>query len=221
MQPHRVGRVILDGNVHVADYYKGYWLHNLQDTDAGMNKLLEYCHESGPDSCPLYESNVSAIINKVDNLMSSLKVSPIGLPASTNRGPEIITHTEVLSFVRDRLYSPLRDFHFVATLLQDLAVGNGSVFADYKVAVSKPPCQTSDQSSCDPGEDQPASTSIVCTDAESMVNTTKDTVKLHLSKLMRQSKWIGELWAEIPGSCTTWNLRPKWRFAGRYSSFPA
>lgn len=130
--------------------------------------------------------------------------------------PEVITYRDVMWLIRGTLYSPLRDFPRMANLLEDLITGNGSVFADHKSSTSKPPCISPDQSTCEPLGDVSATTSIVCTDAESFTNTTKEAFEAYVAELKSQSKWIGAMWAEIMLSCTTWELRPKWRFSGKF-----
>ncbi len=54
MHPERSSRVVLDGVLEPEDYYAGTRLKNLHDLDKIITKFCEYCHEAGPEKCPLY-----------------------------------------------------------------------------------------------------------------------------------------------------------------------
>jgi hypothetical protein len=221
MQPHRIHRAVIDGVCDVPDYYRGDWLTNLQDSDSIFDKFCEYCHQAGPKSCPFATGNSPTNIKSAyEHLLAAIKSSPVAVPASETRGPDIITYTDVKSVVMKAFYKPFEKFEQMAELLADLAHGNGSLFADYKLEGKTLglECRTDGPSPnfCTIPYDGlgEAQSGILCTDGESIDGMSQETYRKYWSALQEQSGHIGDQWAQIRLPCIGWKARPEWRFDG-------
>ncbi|PYH71127.1 alpha/beta hydrolase [Aspergillus vadensis CBS 113365] len=222
MQPHRIHRAVIDGVCNADDYYAGNWLTNLQDSDAAFDKFFEYCQTAGPSSCPFaLGGDPDDLKSRYEQLLTNLISGPIAVPPSGNRGPEIITYSDVKSLVVQALYTPLKSFNLVARLLTELEQGNGSSFADIKYEAKQwpapPPCDSSKQYKA-PGEsDQEAGRTILCTDGPGLDGTAKEEFRSYWNRLQGQSKAVGDFWAEIRMSCVRIETRPEWRYDGPFT----
>ncbi|MCJ1304552.1 hypothetical protein MMC08_007365 [Hypocenomyce scalaris] len=228
MQPHRVKRVVVDGVADAPDYYRGDWLKNLQDTDIILDRFCEYCYRGGPERCALYTgTSPQAIKVHYKNVVASIKTEPVAVPASSTRGPEIITWSDVKLMVREAIYRPMERFEQMAELLADLSHRNGSAFADYKQqgrnrVVVSPKCREAGLYSIECQGDgisaENGNPGILCTDGESLENMTQEAYRTYWRVLQGQSELIGDSWAQIRLACIGWNIRPKWRFGGPIAS---
>ncbi|KIW30231.1 uncharacterized protein PV07_05990 [Cladophialophora immunda] len=158
-----------------------------------------------------------------------LKTCPLAVKASPNRGPDVITYSDVMRLIRVSLYSPPFGFPIIARFLDEISRGNGSGFADYKQD-EIPTCQSLSES--DPQErpeDCPdydqliyeVADSIICTDAEDQTNLAKSDFRDYLTRRRNQSKWLGDLFSVVRLPCFGWQVRPSWRFSGPISGDPA
>lgn len=208
LQPQRVERVIIDGVCDSTDYYKTGWLSNLRDTDKIMDKFYTYCSAVDTDKCPLNVGKLTGaqIQALVENLVSSVKEDPIPVPATSTRGPEIITYSDIMTLIRDVVYKPLNLFPIQAQLLADVIYGNGSAFADHKVKSHKPSCPVD---SCEKGVQScpvPTDTAgwgIMCSDGQELSWSKNDWLQ-NVDTLVGQSKWLGEYWGSINMECAHW-----------------
>lgn len=218
MHPGRISRMVVDGICDVPDYYRGGWLFNLQDTDIIFDKFCEYCHEAGPTLCPLASDSPSRIKSHIQNLLENLRTNPCPVPGTRNRGPDIITYSDVRQLMKLSVYSPMARFQDMAQFLFDLLHHDCSLFANYKHSSGlwpNPPCHPLDScpSSDNTGE---VSQSILCTDGSAANNVvTKQEFRKYVQTLQGQSKLLGDLWAEIALSCISWKAKPSWLFNGR------
>lgn len=217
LQPHRVGRIILDGVCDTTDYYHAGWLANLQDTDKIMDHFYVYCSAAGPSKCAMNLGNTTAaeIRSQVETLVSELREDPIAVPGTGISGPEIITYSDLMQMIRGILYKPLRNFPQMADLLADLIHGNASAFALYKQGLHTPSCplqgcQNPNAEPCLPPTSWETTAAIMCSDASDVSNGTKDDFRRILTTLVGQSKWLGEAWATIAMPCLHWKARAKW-----------
>ncbi|OQU95800.1 hypothetical protein CLAIMM_01968 [Cladophialophora immunda] len=202
MHPHRVGRMVLDGVCDAEDIFRGGWQTNLQDSDTVIHKFCDYFHEAGRERCPLYVGSSSAeILDRLENVVTAIKDSPLAVKASPNRGPDVITYSDVMRLIRVSLYSPPFGFPIIARFLDEISRGNGSGFADYKQD-EIPTCQSLSES--DPQErpeDCPdydqliyeVADSIICTDAEDQTNLAKSDFRDYLTRRRNQSKFSGPI----------------------------
>lgn len=138
MHPERVGRVVIDGVLDPSDYYSASWLRNLQDSNMIITKFCENCFESGPEKCPLYTGNsANDVEDRLVGIMMSLKNNPIPVPASENRGPEVVTYGDALLQMLTAMYFPYRWAEYFFDVLLELESRNGTRIANQKQAVLK------------------------------------------------------------------------------------
>ena len=213
MEPKRAERMIIDGVVDSDDYYRTGWLTNLRDTDAIIDKFYEYCSHGGPEKCALNSGNLTSsdCKNLLETLISGLKKEPIAIPGSKTRGPDIATYSDAIRAMRGSLYSPVTEFPLMALLFNDLINGSGAAFAEWKEKQHKPSCTLRDcnmkmRVDCHPMGPE-ISTAILCSDGQDISNKTKQDALQDADKLYRQSKWLGEHWAEITLPCIHWNAK--------------
>lgn len=77
--PDRIGRVVLDGNVNIPEYYHGFELEWFRDADAAVFDFFERCTDAGPELCQLAGRNESArILNgRFYEALDALRTAPI------------------------------------------------------------------------------------------------------------------------------------------------
>lgn len=222
MHPCRAHRVVVDGVPSAPDYYTGDWLANLQDTDAVFDKFCEYCHEAGPETCPLAirDDSAQGVKARVEQAYVDIQTEPIPVLASETRGPDIITYSDVKTMMKRPLYSPLTKFDTMARLLSDLLQRNGSSFADFKAESRQQAYGSScasEQCRTTPGNsDREAGLGITCTDGADITGViSKEDYRAYWQTLRAQSRVLGDLWAQIRLPCVGWKTRPAWEYTGK------
>jgi hypothetical protein len=219
LEPQRVGRVIIDGVCDLADYYSTGWSTNLRDTDKIMENFYSYCSKANTTQCPLNTGSLTAkeIKSVVENLITNIKEDPIPVPGKVDRAADIITYSDVMNLIKDVFYTPLKLFPKQATLLADVAYGNGSLFADHKAKEHTPSCPPLPNPANQKTPEQPctipttmAGPAIFCSDGEPLDHWSKKDWLKYVDTLVRQSKWIGEYWSSITLQCASWKGRAKW-----------
>lgn len=87
-----------------------------------FDKFCEYCHEAGPEACPLAERNDSAqgVKARVEQVLIDIQNEPLAVLALQTRAPDIITYSDVKTIIKRPLYLPLTKFNTTARLLYDL-----------------------------------------------------------------------------------------------------
>jgi pimeloyl-ACP methyl ester carboxylesterase len=79
MFPHRIGRMILDGNVDADDYATTGWSTNLQDNNLVWRKFFEWCFEAESE-CALFDRQAEsslALHAKTIDLFEKVKSDPV------------------------------------------------------------------------------------------------------------------------------------------------
>jgi pimeloyl-ACP methyl ester carboxylesterase len=236
MYPNRIERIVLDSVLTPESYFSGHWLESLQDTDKVMDEFAKYCHRYGPGSCPFFrDSGTKTILQEYHDLLVELQNTPLPVPGSTTRGPDVITRSDVEVLVRTSVYHPIDKFPRMATLLQDVSQKDGTTFADYKANLRSttfsdiatgaysltpnckvagpysPPCQMPNEWH---DENQAG---VYCSDGPSMHNVTKKEFKKYWKQLRTQSKVMGSYWAEYHLMCVSWTAQAKWKYTGKFS----
>ncbi|RKU44543.1 hypothetical protein DL546_000602 [Coniochaeta pulveracea] len=138
MFPHRVGRMILDGNEYVRDHrlLGGFGYTALDNvTDAWHDGFLGECLHAGPKSCALAElvvgeadpNALARLQERVEKVIRSLIDRP--LPAYDNKnGPSLITYSPLVAAIYEALYRP-RMWPDTAQMLYELSQGNTTLAA--------------------------------------------------------------------------------------------
>ncbi|KAF2814581.1 uncharacterized protein BDZ99DRAFT_434284 [Mytilinidion resinicola] len=228
MYPDKVHRVVLDGVVDADSYYYGYWDSNLWDSDEIYMKFFEYCFEAGPDLCPFHDPQGSAAMRiTYETLLTKIWNNPLAIPGNEERGPEIITWTDVKIITKTALYQPLGYFYILAELLADLTRGDGSKFAAFKqgertcsgcplqecqeAGPYSRECMITDWDGVD------ASSAVLCTDGIFLGDIDEEGFKEYWQTLKNQSHAMGDYWARTRLSCVGWNNTAKWRHPGPFA----
>lgn len=221
MHPHRVKRLVLDGVCDAAAMYSGYWTANLLDTDNVVTNFLESCQKAGPEKCSFANGNSSEPLRaKMENSLEFLNKTPLVVPGSDTRGPEIITYSDVMRYIKLSVYRPIESFPKLADVLSAVSLGDGSLLADIKHAGQASICPVENRqgvlNSCPPYKELMLETlqSISCTDGEDLSNHGKDDFFNHYRVLKGQSRWMSDIWASFTMPCWGWKTRPKWRYGG-------
>lgn len=221
MHPDRLERVAVDGVGDSEDYYEGFWLTNLKDTDLIMEKFHEDCYAAGPEKCALWRGLGSGHSQLVlDRVLERLERSPLPVPASESHGPEIITYTDLMVLIRAALYAPRDWFPYLARTVAAIDQGNGTEFAARKQSqlpgFCKTPLCSRNPWSTDCHDPVKASLesgrAILCTDAPDHTDWTEAYHYQKYLTLMEQSKYLGAMWSEITMYCANWNVRPAWQY---------
>ncbi|KAF2761837.1 proteinase [Pseudovirgaria hyperparasitica] len=225
MYPDRVARIAVDGVVDPNDYHHGPWFTNLPDTDKILWKLFEHCAEAGPEDCPMYvEGGSDAIMASYDRLLRDIWFDPLPVPASLTRGPDVITWSDMISFMRMAIYQPLAESKFVADVFGALAKGNGSAFADWKQSETAQSCPTKEcklagpySPPCNRQNGGDASSAIMCTDSPGLGQLDISAFSEYMEALANQSSVLGYWWSHERLGCVGWKAKAKWRFDGPFT----
>jgi pimeloyl-ACP methyl ester carboxylesterase len=205
MQPHRIGRMLLDGVMDADDYTQNLGATELLDTEKALKALFVQCVEAGEASCPWASNNTCEnMALQLDSLLSALMVTP--LPASGPRGPTIITHSDLATMIFNNIYAPMEGFPIIASIISDLLQGNGTFFAAYKeqsIPIKYPPLPD-----VQPWSQRSTADAILCADGDSLYNESRITFQSRLTALRAQSPLLADVLAPIRLSCLHWPIRP-------------
>ncbi|KAK3329946.1 TAP-like protein-domain-containing protein [Apodospora peruviana] len=238
MYPDRVERMVNDGNVDYKEWYHGTYINFLHDTDKVMDAFYTFCHQAGPLRCAFYASAPDAIRDRLDALLSQVRITPVLVapsPLSGGGGPEIpelVTYSKVKRMLSTALYQPIYRFRRVASVLASLESGDGTPYYEYSTNFSpndpnrRPPssifCPPSSDSS--PVDDvlledtDDAFPTIMCSDASSLsLSTNLSVFEAYATRLQEISRAAGSVQISFRLSCVDRSVRPKWRFDGPFT----
>ncbi|KAL4924855.1 putative proteinase [Aspergillus undulatus] len=218
--PDRVERIVLDGVVDAEKYYTGVGPEPIGDADAIFDKFALYCDAAG-EECPVFaEGGPTAIKASYSDLENSLLNSSMAVLPTKTRGPEVVTWTDLRTVLRISIYQPLAGFAFLAEIASDLARGDGSALAEFKLGRRSPSCPTDEclgagpwSAECQlPWENEVYSSSaILCSDAEYMQDPDEGAFKQHWHSLQELSYVFGNYWSHTRLNCAGWKVTPKWK----------
>jgi pimeloyl-ACP methyl ester carboxylesterase len=229
MYPNRVGRVILDGVVDSYAYYNSSAVANIQDADKALDHLLQLCFDSGSRvKCGLYDPRgADEIKSKLFSIIDSVKENPFPVPPSGTRGPQLITASDIDLALHLSLYEPLELATQFFHAMYNLSSGDGSWFAKLKQDsmtsdIAAPPESCKDAALWTPEcqisgvLDTIGGMGIECTDGRDLQDRSPETFKAYWELLNNTSKLMGSRRAIDRLHCTHWEMRPKWRFTGKW-----
>ncbi|MCJ1444099.1 MAG: hypothetical protein MMC23_004599 [Stictis urceolatum] len=224
LQPHRVGRVVLDGVVDANDYSNGAWQKNLQDTDAITRVFAERCVTAGPERCAIAhwagpQKDIAMLIALVQNTINNLKDNPLTYfdPESPAPFPGILTYDEAVVVLFIFYYSPGQTFRIIADLLKSLEAGDAKALLGFRQPLTCPPPALPMFDPEAPG------VAIRCTDAGSQTNMTKSVFRKHIETLRSQTPFFWEYWSTLRMPCHGFEPpQPEdhdvWRFTGPFGA---
>ena len=210
MQPHLVGRMVLDGVVDPDSYIRWDYSRDLQNIDQVTKNLTISCHEAGPEKCALYRDGGPATIHTyLEEILQKIKDNP--LATATERGPLAITHSNVVSVMFSGYYAPFSSFERLAHVAYDLSSGNTTSFAAHVEHLTCSSCSNKFEI-----EPYSALLGVMCADGEDQQGVTQEVFRYQLSELKRQSPLFGDVMAIWELACIGYSIRPKWRFSGPF-----
>ncbi|KAK6956235.1 hypothetical protein Daesc_001508 [Daldinia eschscholtzii] len=217
MFPGRVDRMILEAVVDIHDYNKAAWAKNLQDTQKDYDQFFITCFEAGSD-CALHEEGDSGpddIRSRVEAFLDQLDESPA--PVVTNSSIEYITRTDFTSIIFSSLYQPQEYFSSSANLLAQGMKGEfTTVFASLDTPQSSEYCPTTIPRTYTWTQD--AEVAVACGDADPANDMTISDFQEYLDEILDQSPDFGAGWAQLRLACRGWQVRPKYRFTGPFTT---
>jgi pimeloyl-ACP methyl ester carboxylesterase len=242
MFPHRIGRMILDGNVDPWDYAATGWSTNLNDNNLVWRTFFEWCFDAGT-ACALHSQQFQSALNmhaKVIDLYESIRQDPV--PYIDQEGRiHVLTYFNLEFTMHPYAYNPWHSWPRLATNIASLLSGNPLPFLNLTCpGPSDPPPDTGNthhkgDSYPDPRflnrtdpyppsypHELEAAVSILCGDGTPLTSETKSDFSSYLDHLVNQSALIGPTWAQITLPCRHWptSLRPaeRNRFTGPFGS---
>lgn len=236
MFPHRIGRMILDGNVDPQDYVQTGWLSNLFDNPKNLHWFYYGCFHAGR-RCALYDPTMKDLFDiehKVNRLLERLYHNP--LPVVHDGAADLVTYTDLANLMHGAAYAPYYFWPDVAQAAEDLIHYNGTSIIKYLHNLDIPqgpgPTDPVDDNQRRHNVTKPyppeypggleAAISVLCGDGDSINSLTKQDWQQRISYLKNQSLIAGPFWAAIPFACSHWSttLRPaeRNRFKGPFGS---
>ncbi|KAK0670995.1 Alpha/Beta hydrolase protein [Cercophora samala] len=239
--PHRIERMVNDGNVDYVEWYQGGYINFLHDTDAVMEAFFTHCHRVGPLKCAFYSPTPSQIKSRLFSLLTTLRQSSILVVSSSNpptsnltstTPPEIITYSKIRHLLSTALYQPHLRFPPIATVLSALESGDGLPYLSYTSPPDSPPrtplCLSESLPPSTPLPSPSEGTAdafpaVMCSDATYHPLSPAEFAS-YASLLQNISYAAGAVQSEFRLSCTGRTVRPKWEFSpvweGIRTSFP-
>ena len=134
MYPDRMDKVVLDGVLNPRNYYRGYDLQQLVDTDKTWDEFFKGCVAS-PEACALAQhgSTPEDLKNKVYELLWRLKYQPF---AAGSDVADIIDYTLVKQAISGSIYSP-SFWPPLAAAFDGLLTGNLTAVIDLELVLAQ------------------------------------------------------------------------------------
>ncbi|EKV11473.1 Proteinase, putative [Penicillium digitatum PHI26] len=229
--PERVGRAVLDGVVDMVKYYQGKGPNVVADADAIFDRFSHYCDEAGPAGCPFYvEGGPDAIGAAYWQLEQQIFNNSIPVIASAERGPEVVTWTDIKAIQRVAIYQPLLAFPILADRMTELGKGNAVPMADFKHGSHFSACPSKDCSLAGPWSPECATSqdnmlyamaAIMCSDAEHLTTPNREQFQADWSSLLADSACLGDYLAQLQLGCVGWKAKAKYPFTGPWGAATA
>lgn len=213
------------GNCDYEDWFRTEHTAHVTDTDLIFGAFDTACHKVGSSKCAFWASSPSTIQQRRDSLLSTLKKSPVIIPAWTNDDgpelPEVVTYSKLQRLVRIALYKPLVFFPPLADVFAALERGDGMPY--YRMAqgltsegnAASQFCSLEDTPATQPLEttmETGAFPAIMCSDGEARHDTADD-LAVYADKMAELSRWAGVVNVNFRSVCAGRTIRPKWRFS--------
>lgn len=225
MFPGRVGRLVLDGVCNIQDYTTGPgWLTNTVDADEIFDRFFEGCAAAGPEVCALVRETdahgASDIRRRFDTFLSELDHAPKAILAESG-DVVIVTSWDVRLLAGLVLYAPLKRFKGLAKTFDKFMSGDLTDIAVFAVGAGMVPrmkdaCPLDDEALLI--ERTEAQNAVVCNDGDDI--SQKDVAFWHkyVKAQMETSSILGAEWSTIRIPCSSWRIRPNWRFNGPFTT---
>ncbi|KAJ7275703.1 alpha/beta hydrolase fold-domain-containing protein, partial [Mycena rebaudengoi] len=117
MFPDKVGRVVVDAVVHIANLTR-----EAADTDKALHTFFDGCAAAGPAACAFSAPSSIEVAANLDALFAAIEIQPVPVITPVSYG--VVDYTFLRNSVFHALYSPYDSFVALAKGLADLAMGN-------------------------------------------------------------------------------------------------
>ncbi|KAI0355783.1 alpha/beta-hydrolase [Trametes cingulata] len=215
MYPDKVGRMIIDGVFDAYSYRANIWDTSLVDTDAVISSFFGFCHQAGPDKCPLWESSAPQIRGRYFDVLRSVEEEPVAIPLA--EPPLVVTRKRLHEQIFQASYKPLAGFPLVAETIHAIESRNQSALTALAPKIVDPT-----ECKCAAGDSpwragNEAFAAIECGDGdEQPYNATE--FRQFYEGLLQASPLAAPVWAVSYLSCAEWRVRPKWRWTGPFAA---
>ena len=154
-----IERLVIDGVVDFDDYYSGRrsrrfalvrcssliigsWSKNLKDTDKGLQLFYHGCAAAGT-ACPLYANSSSLVQRRLENILTTIKASPLPVLDETASSYAVVDYSMVKNDLFRALYNPFKELTQYAYVLAALEKGDGRpALAYWKKLHEQPKCNS-------------------------------------------------------------------------------
>ncbi|KAI0369639.1 alpha/beta-hydrolase [Pilatotrama ljubarskyi] len=215
MYPDKVGRLIIDGVFDAYSYRANIWDTSLVDTDAVIGSFFDFCHQAGPDKCPLWNSSASKIRERYFNVLRSVEEEPIAIPLA--EPPLLLTRKHLHQQIFQAAYKPLAGFPPVADTIYAIESRNQTALTALAPKILDPTecnCAAANQPWRAGSE---AFRAVECGDGdEQPYNPTE--YEAFYEGLLGLSPLAAPVWAPSYLACAEWRVRPKWRWTGPFAA---
>ncbi|KLO05806.1 alpha/beta-hydrolase [Schizopora paradoxa] len=224
MFPDNVGRVVLDGVVDSENYYAGLWSNNLIDTEAALLDICSACVSAGPSRCFLYESSPELVLQRIENILEKLKLSPIpvfGLPGPPNANSTygIVDYAVVKTLILVMLYNTHFSGELLVNMLASLEIGMAQFWLPFTSGQSLRQLLTCDCPA--PGHEPPPfdgglerTLAIACGD--NMIEEESLSEVRSVYDDIAELSSFADVWG-IHVACSGWKVKGKERFKGTFN----
>ncbi|UKZ49491.1 hypothetical protein TrVGV298_003738 [Trichoderma virens] len=225
MFPGRVGRLILDGVCDIQDYTVGPgWQKNTVDTDEIFDNFFEGCAAAGPEVCALARTSdtngASDLRRRFDTFLSELDKTP--KPVLTDSGDVVIvTGWDVRMLAALVLYSPLKLFKELAQQFNKFMSGDLTEMAVMAVSTGMVPAMKDAcllDKAARPSNIVEAQSAVVCNDGDDISHKGVSWWRKYVQSQMDTSSIFGAEWSTIRLPCSSWRIRPNWKFKGPFTT---
>lgn len=216
MYPEKIGRVVIDGVYDGYDYRAMRWFTNLEFTEDVLASFNHFCHQAGPQKCPLFSPSAFEIYNRVEAILKSLDDDPISIPFLPS-GPTVVTRKAVRDLMFRSTTSPIVLFPMVANTLLAVEQRNASALAQMpEIFGAIPECNSKAPAPWSISS-QVNSISIQCGDGVVPPEGSRNFTE-YISDLTEKSPFVAPIWALLHIQCAEWNIAAKWRYTGPFSA---
>jgi hypothetical protein len=208
------------GNGDYTSWFEGDRLLFSKDADLILDAFDEACHKAGAEKCDLWAPSPEEVRGRRDNVLESLKKTPVVVPAwADDTGPElpmIVTFSKLKRLTGEIAYAPLTVVEKMASIYAALERGDGLPFYRFRTRITPKDdtmCSIGDTPATMPhetGMEEDAFPAITCADSVP-VNMTPEEAEEYAEKLQQVSKYTGSVAIEFHLPCVGRTIRPKWR----------
>lgn len=207
MFPDRMGRVMLDGNVNIPQWYNDWDTVWWSDADNAVRDFFERCVNAG-DLCPLAPLNKSVenLNDAIYTLMNDLRDAPLPLGGTT-----VLDASAFKMALRITLYGPGLWPTFATALMelfQPVDDRNMTALAETWALIAS----ATDLTDAMPNESGPA---IFCGDKNKRSNDFEEVFAV-TGELVNISRTIGEVGNNLVYPCARWPYHAKGAYEGSW-----